>query len=364
MHFAPLEDPRIERNKLHALSDIILLTVCAVVSGADGWEAIEEFGREKLEWLRRFAPFKNGVPSHDCIANVIARLSPKGFQEGFRHWTQAVAKATGGEVIAVDGKTARGSRDRKRSRQPLHRVSAWASTNRLVLGQEATEEKSNEITAIPKLLELLEIKGCIVTIDAMGCQRAIAEQIVAQGGDYVLGLKGNQSNLQEAVEDFFAVAQKAAFAHVKHHYAEELDKDPGRLEVRRYWITEDLRTLPDTDRWVGLRSIGRVERTSVAGERQTVEQRYFISSLRADAQRFAHGVRGHWGVENRLHWRLDVVFGDDASRIRKGNAPAIMTSIRHLCMNLFDQEPSSLSLAKKRRKAAWNDDFRAKVVFG
>jgi len=364
MHFAPLEDPRIERNKLHALSDIMLLTVCAVVSGADGWEAIEEFGREKLEWLRRFAPFKNGVPSHDCIANVVARLSPKGFQECFRTWTQAVAKATGGEVIAVDGKTARGSRDRKRSRQPLPRVSAWASANRLVLGQEATEEKSNEITAIPKLLELLDLKGCLVTIDAMGCQRAIAEQIVAQGGDYVLGLKGNQSNLQEAVEEFFAVARKAAFAHVRHDYAEELDKDHGRLEVRRYWITENLCTLPDTDRWVGLRSIGMVERTTVTGETQTVEQRYFINSIRADAQRFAHGVRGHWGIENRLHWRLDVVFGDDASRIRKGNAPAIMTSIRHLCMNLFDQEPSSLSLAKKRRKAAWNDDFRAKVVFG
>jgi predicted transposase YbfD/YdcC len=364
MHFTPLKDPWIERNKLHALSDIILLTVCAVVSGADGWEAIEDFGREKLEWLRRFAPFKNGVPSHDCIANVLARLSPKGFQECFRTWTQAVAKATGGEVIAVDGKTARGSRDRKRSRQPLHMVSAWASANRLVLGQEATEEKSNEITAIPKLLELLDLKGCLVTIDAMGCQRAIAEQIVAQGGDYVLGLKGNQSNLQEAVEEFFAVAQKAAFAHVRYDYAEELDKDHGRLEVRRYWITEDLRTLPDTDRWGGLRSIGMVERTTVAGETQTVEQRYFINSIRANAQRFAQGVRGHWGIENRLHWRLDVIFGEDASRIRKGNAPAIMTSIRHLCMNLFDQEPSSLSLAKKRRKAAWNDDFRAKVVFG
>jgi predicted transposase YbfD/YdcC len=223
------------------------------------------------------------VPSHDCIANVLARLSPKGFQECFRTWTQAVAKATGGEVIAVDGKTARGSRDRKRARQPLHMVSAWASANRLGLGQEATEEKSNEITAIPKLLELLELKGCLVTIDAMGCQRAIAEQIIAQGGDYVLGLKGNQGQLQEAVEDFFAVAQKVNFAHVRHDYAEELDKDHGRLEVRRYWVTEDLRTLPDTERWGGLRSIGMVERTSEVGETQTVERRYFINSIRADA---------------------------------------------------------------------------------
>jgi predicted transposase YbfD/YdcC len=181
-HFASLEDPRVERNQRHALLDIVLLTVCAVVSGAHGWEAIEEFGHAKLDWLRKFGRFDNGVPSHDCVANVVSRLTPKGFGECFRSWTQAVATATGGEVIAVDGKSARGSRDRRRARSALHMVSAWACSNRLVLGQEATEEKSNEITAIPKLLELLELKGCIVTIDAMGCQRAIAAQIVAQGG--------------------------------------------------------------------------------------------------------------------------------------------------------------------------------------
>lgn len=363
-HFAPLEDPRIDRNKLHALVDIVLLTICAVVSGADGWEAIEDFGHEKLDWLRQFAPFRNGVPSHDCIANVVSRLSPKGFQACLLSWTQAVAQVTGGEVVAVDGKTARGSRDRARGRLPLHMVSAWASTNRLVLGQEATEEKSNEITAIPKLLELLQLRGCLVTIDAMGCQTAIAAQIIAQGADYVLGLKGNQSAMQEAVEDFWTVARAGDFAHVTYAFTEELDKDHGRLEVRRYWISEDLRTLPDTARWVGLRSIGMVERTCLIGDRETIEHRYFINSIPADAPRFAHAVRGHWGVENRLHWRLDVVFGEDASRIRKGQAPAIMTSLRHLCMNLFEHEGSKLSLTKKRRKAAWNDDYRAKVVFG
>ena len=264
----------------------------------------------------------------------------------------------------MDGKTARGSRDRRESRRPLHMVSAWASTNRLVLGQEATEEKSNEITAIPKLLELLELKGCIVTIDAMGCQHAIAAQIIAQGGEYVLGLKGNQSHLQEAVEDFFSAAQVANFVGVSHDYTEELDKDHGRLEVRRYWVSETLCTLPDTERWAGLRSIGMVERTCQSGDTQTLERRYFINAIAADAKRFAHAVRGHWGVENRLHWRLDVVFNEDASRIRKGHAPAIMTSLRHLCINLFEQEPSSLGLAKKRRKAGWNDAYRAKVVFG
>jgi predicted transposase YbfD/YdcC len=273
-------------------------------------------------------------------------------------------QAVGGEVIAVDGKTARGSRDRLRGRHALHMVSAWASAARLVLGQEATAEKSNEITAIPKLLEMLELKGCIVTIDAMGCQREIAAQIIDQEGDYVLGLKGNQSTLHEAVKDFFAVAQSGNFAGVTYDFCAELDKDHGRLEQRRYWITEDLSTLPDPSQWAGLRSIGMVERISISGDQQSVEQRFFISSIAADAKRFALAVRGHWGVENRLHWRLDVIFAEDASRIRKGNAPAIMTSIRHLCMNLFERASSALSLAKKRHKAAWEDDYRAKVVFG
>jgi predicted transposase YbfD/YdcC len=363
-HFSELEDPRIERNKLHDLMDIVILVICAVISGADGWEAIEEFGKEKLDWLRRFAPFANGVPSHDCIANVISRLSVKGFQECFVRWTGAAMEAAGGEIIAVDGKTARGSHDRKRGRKALHMVSAWASTNRLVLGQEATEEKSNEITAIPKLLKLLELAGSIVTIDAMGCQREIAAQIIAQDGDYVLGLKGNQSTMQEAAEDFFTVAKMNEFAGVKHDFHEELDKDHGRLEIRRYWITEDLRTLPNTQLWTGLRSIGMVERECWIDDTHSLETRFFLNSISADAHRFAHAVRGHWGVENRLHWRLDVVFSEDASRIRKGNAPAIMTSIRHLCMNLFERESSSLRLSQKRRKAAWNDNYRAKVVFG
>jgi predicted transposase YbfD/YdcC len=275
-----------------------------------------------------------------------------------------VAEATDGEVVAVDGKTARGSRDRRRAKQALHMVSARGCRNRLVLGQEATEEKSNEITAIPKLLELLELKGCIVTIDAMGCQTKIAAQIVDQGGDYVLGLKGNQSTLHEEVEEFFATASAGEFAGVVHDYAEETDKDHGRLEVRRYWITEELGTLSDAARWTALRSIGMVERECWIEDRHTVERRVFINSIPADAKRFAHAVRGHWGIENRLHWRLDVVFGEDASRIRKGNAPAILTSIRHLCMNLFEQEPSKLRLAQKRRKAAWNDDYRAKLIFG
>jgi predicted transposase YbfD/YdcC len=362
-HFSPLPDHRIERNKCHALIDIIVLAICAVASGSDGWEAIEDFGKEKLEWLRQYIPLANGVPSHDCIAYVLCRLSPQKFRDCFMNWTQAVTEYTGGEIIAVDGKTAKGSRDRKNQRNPLHMVSAWACENRLVLGQEATDEKSNEITAIPKLLELLALKGCIVTLDAMGCQRAIAEQIIDQGGDYVLGLKGNQGNLHEAVEDFFTTASAHHFIGVAHDFTEEVDKDHGRLEVRRYWITDDLRTLPDPQNWQGLRSIGMVERECRQGDTQTFERRYFINSIAAEAKTFAQAVRGHWGVENRLHWRLDVIFGEDTNRIRRGNGPAIMTTLRHLCLNLFDRESSSLSLAKKRRKAAWNDEYRAKVIF-
>jgi predicted transposase YbfD/YdcC len=243
-HFAKIEDPRIERKKLHCLTDIMVLCVCAVSSGAEGWQGIVDFGREKLDWLRRFVPLKNGIPSHDCLAYVFARISPADFRSCFMAWVEDVREKTDGEVIAIDGKASRGS-GRRQGKSPLHLVSAWACANRLVLGQEATAEQSNEITAIPKLLELLDLKGCIVTIDAMGCQTAIAKQIVGQSGDYVLGLKENQPLLHEAVEDYFTAARNANFKHIQYDYTEETDKGHGRLETRRHWICEDLRTLPD-----------------------------------------------------------------------------------------------------------------------
>jgi predicted transposase YbfD/YdcC len=361
-HFSKLPDPRIERNKLHELIDILVLTICAVISGAEGWEDIADFGHSQLDWLRRFVPLKNGVPSHDCIVYVISRLSPKAFQDCFISWTKSVCTQTEGELISVDGKTARGSRDRRNQKKPLHMVSAWSTSNRLVLGQEATDEKSNEITAIPKLLALLELKGCIVTTDAMGCQRDIAKQIIAQEGDYVLGLKGNQGTLHEAVDDYFTMAQAAEFKGVKYDYVEEVDKGHGRLETRRYWIADDLRTLPKTECWAGLRSIGMVEREYEEAGKLFKEKRFFINSIPPVAKTFAYAVRGHWGIENSLHWRMDVVLREDASRIRKGNAPTIMTTVRHLVLNLFQKEPSKLSLAKKRRLAAWNGGFRANVL--
>ena len=363
-HFSSLKDPRIERKKLHQLPDIIFLAISATLSLAEGWEAIAEFGENKLEWLRRFVPLANGVPSHDCIAYVISRLPPQEFQRCFISWVNAMKEDVGLEIVAVDGKTARGSHDRKNNKKPLHMVSAWGCANRLVFGQEVTDEKSNEITAIPKLLALLELKGCIVTIDAMGCQRDIAEQIIDQGGDYSLGLKGNQGALHEATEDFFKTAREADFKGVECSYHEEVDKDHGRLETRRYWITEELCTLPKTELWKGLRSIGMVEREYWQNDKQVIEQRYFINSFKADANVFASAVRGHWGIENQLHWCLDVTFREDKSRIRKGNAPANMTTLRHICLNLFQKQGEKLSVNKKRQRSAWNDDFRAKVLFG
>ncbi|QAU23227.1 ISAs1 family transposase [Dyella sp. M7H15-1] len=361
-HFSRIEDPRIERHKRHDLMDILVLVVCAVISGAEGWLAIQEFGYNKLDWLRRFVPLRHGVPSHDGIAYVMARLSPTQFTRCFCDWVASIKTELGDEVIAIDGKTVRGSQNRRHGRKPLHLVSAWATSSRLVLGQEATDEKSNEITAIPRLLELLELKGCIVMLDAMGCQRDIAAQIVEQGGEYVIGLKGNQDNLYEAVQDFFTTAHASDFQGVTHDYREETDKGHGRLETRKYWITPCLDTLPAPEQWRGLQSIGMVKRECIQDGKQTCETRYFIAAIAPDAQRFAHAVRGHWGIENGLHWCLDVTFREDESRLRTGAAPAIMASIRHLVLNLFQQEPSKGSIKQKRLRAAWSDEFRSKVL--
>jgi predicted transposase YbfD/YdcC len=361
--FSSIEDPRIDRKKLHTLSDILVLTICAMLSGANGYEAIEEFGHNKKHWLKTFLPLKNGIPSHDCIRYVLIRLSVEELQSCFIKWVDSIRNKIP-EVVAVDGKTSRRSHNKRKGISALHLVSAWAVSNRLVLGQEATEEKSNEITAIPALLKLLELKGCIITIDAMGCQRDIAKQIIHQEADYIFGLKGNQGLLHEAVEDYFQMAVHSEFSHIAHDYHEEVDKGHGRLEIRKHWILEDLNTLPKVEQWEGLRSIGMVQRECTIGDKTTLETRYFINSIKPDAKAFAHAVRSHWGVENSLHWCLDVTFREDDSRIRTGNAPAIMSTLRHICLNLLQKESSKMSINKKRLKAAWNDGFRYKLLFG
>jgi predicted transposase YbfD/YdcC len=361
-NFLNIKDPRIERKKLHSLTDILALTVCAMLSGADGYEAIEEFGRNKLTWLKGFLPLVNGIPSHDCIRYVLMRLPPEQLQESFIQWTNSVKNKIP-EVIAIDGKTAKGSQSKCKGLSGLHMVSAWATTNRLVLGQEITSNKSNEITAIPSLLTLLEIKGCIITIDAMGCQLNIAKQIIKQEGDYIFGLKGNQGLLHKDVKDLFQSALSSNFKDHHHDYFEDAKKEHGRYDVRKYWILEAPSHLHRKEKWKNLQTVGMVKRISTVGGKTTEETRYFICSIEPEARRFAQAVRSHWGVENSLHWCLDVTFREDDSRIRTGNGPAIMSMIRHICMNLLQKESSKLSIKKKRLKAAWNDDFRYKTLF-
>jgi predicted transposase YbfD/YdcC len=297
-YFSILEDPRIERHKKHKLVDIIVLAICAVLSGAEGWEAIEEYGHAKLAWLRKFIPLENGVPTHDTIARVLSRVSAKGLQECFLNWVKAVQQATEGQVVASDGKRVRRSFDWGRGKGAIHRVSAWGSANGLVLGQLKTDAKSNEITAIPQLLELLELKGCIVTLEAMGCQTEIAEKIIEKGADYVLAVKGNQGQLHEAIVDFFDTAQGADFQGVPFDYHEETESGHGRIEVRRYWTTPVLTTLPQVSPWADLKIIGMVEAERHLGDKLTVERRYYIASLTSDARQCGQAVRGHWGIES------------------------------------------------------------------
>jgi predicted transposase YbfD/YdcC len=364
--FSLLEDPRIERHKRHKLLDIIILTICAVISGAEGWEAIEKFGEAKINWLRKWIDLENGIPSHDCIARVIARLEPTKVTECFTMWTKSVTEITDGEVIAIDGKTARGSftdNSNKKKLGAIHMVSAWANQAGVSLGQVKTQQKSNEITAIPVLLEMLEIKGCIITIDSMGCQTAIAEKIVAKQGDYALAVKGNQPLLYDAIKDFFTVAQVSNPLCLMQQN-EMVDSGHGRVEIRRGYLSTCLDTLPNPERWKGLKSIGMVEceRFLKSQGTTTIERRYYISTL-TNVDQFSHATRAHWGVENSLHWVLDVTFREDESRIRAGYAPENFNVIRQLSVGLLKREPSKMSIKAKRFKAALNDSFRERIIF-
>lgn len=361
--FSSIEDPRVERHKLHKLIDIIVLTICAVVSGSDGWESIAQFGEEKEDWLRQWIALENGIPSHDCIARVMARIPASEMTDCFIAWVKSVADLTEGEVVAIDGKTLRRSYNKKDKLGAVHMVSAWANQSGLSLGQIKTEEKSNEITAIPALLDLLEVKGCIITIDAMGCQTEIAAKIIEKKADYVLAVKDNQKYLHEAIKDYFneaTASNKPELCQLQSH--EECNAEHGRIEVRRCYLSTCLATLPDVARWKGLKSIGMVESQRTFNGRTSLERRYYISTLEG-VQIFASAARSHWGVENSLHWVLDVTFREDDSRIRTGYAPENFNIVRQLAINLLKTEPSKMSLKKKRFKAALNDSFREKVMF-
>jgi len=356
-------DPRRERTRLHQLVDILVIAVCATLCAAETWEEIAEFGQAKESWFKKFLALPNGIPSHDTFRRVFLRLNPRKFQESFLVWVRSVAQLSAGEVVSLDGKQVRGARTAD-GKEGLRMVSAWASEQRLVLGQLKTAEKSNEITAIPLLLELLELKGCIVTIDAMGCQTAVAGQIISQEADYVLSLKGNQGRLHEEVAEYFAWARRSNFQDLEYDYCATLEKDHGRIEGRRCWVTEDTGWFTEHAEWAGLRSFIMVEaEREVVGHAASVERRYFISSLPADAQQALRAVRGHWQVENSLHWVLDVAFHEDACRTRTGHAPENLATLRHIAVNLLKQERScKLGIKSKRLKAGWNESYMLKVL--
>jgi len=362
-HFLSITDKRQTGKIEHSLIDIIILCICGVVAGADGWSDIEEFGLTHQEWLQNKGLLANGIPVDDTIARVMSSLDPTQFQSSFISWMNSLSVATQGEVIAIDGKTLRHSFDNKARKSAIHMVSAFASGNGVVLGQIKTAEKSNEITAIPALLKLLDIKGSIVTIDAMGCQKKITQKITEGEADYVIAVKGNQKTLYEDIKYFFNESEKQNFKSVNFDYYEEVGKAHGRIETRRYWLTNHLECLSKPEKWFGLESIGMAENETLRNGKVTIERRYFISSLLTDAKTFGHAVRSHWGIENSLHWVLDMSFREDESRIRKNNGAENFAVIRHLALNLLKKETThKRGMKGKRYKAALDINYAEKVL--
>jgi predicted transposase YbfD/YdcC len=367
-HFQELEDPRVSPATRHHLLDIVAIALCAVLCGADTWVEVEAFGRAKRDWLATFLALPHGIPSHDTFGRVFAALDPAQFEAGFRSWVAAVAEVTAGTVVAVDGKTLRRSHDRTRGKAALVLVSAWAEANRLLLGQQAVADGSNEIPAIPALLQALALQGCVVTVDAAGCQTAIATQIAAQGADYVLALKENQETLHEAVAFLFAAGQNGDVAGRRHDYQRTVEKNHGRVEVRQVWTVEDpalIAYLDPLGAWPTLRSVAMVVAERRIGSGTARESRYYLSSLPGDAARIGAAVRGHWGIENRLHWVLDIAFREDESRVRQGHADQNLAVLRRLALNLLRQETTAkMGVKAKRLKAGWDHAYLLKLLAG
>ncbi|MFA7322667.1 MAG: ISAs1 family transposase [Dokdonella sp.] len=363
-----LKDPRVERTKRHSLNDILIITILAVICGADGFSQIALFGRSKIKWLKTFLELPHGIPSHDTFGRVLAALDPDQFERWIMQWTANLAKRTQGRVLAIDGKTLRRSFQSVGKQGAIHMVNAWCASNHLVLGQLATDEKSNEITAVPKLLELLDISGAIVTVDALNCQKDIAQKIVAGGGDYLLQVKANHATLHQQLITDLDEAVALNFDGMKHDYAQTTDGDHGRIETRRLWCTSDVSWVPNKEAWAKLTSVAVMEcKREVIGQAASVQRRYYISSLPAcggdDAKQMLAAARGHWSVENQLHWSLDVGFREDDCRIRTGHGAENFARLRRLSINLLKAETTTkVGLASKRLRCGWDHDYLLKVL--
>jgi predicted transposase YbfD/YdcC len=365
-NFADLEDPRVVGRSDHKLIDILVIGICTVIGGGDDYPAMEEFGEAKEKWFRTFLELPAGIPSHDTFWRVFSALDPEQFQTCFLTWMNAISTTIGGEIIALDGKQLRRSHDKEDGKAAIHRVSAWATQNRLVLGQVKVDEKSNEITAIPELLRRLDINDCLITIDAMGCQVAIAELIIEQGGDYLFSLKGNQSNLHDDVILLFDDLEESGYSAYIHDVAKTVDKGHGRIEVRQCWTISDpqiICCLRGANRFRNLQTVVRVRAERYLNGVPSVEDRYFIGSATTKASEALHATRAHWQVENSLHWVLDIAFREDESRIRKGFGAQNFAILRHIALNALKQERSAnLGIKNKRLKAGWSERYLSKVL--
>lgn len=367
-HFSKVKDPRINRTIKHELMDIIIIAICAVICGADSWVDIENFGNQKIKWLKTFLKLPNGIPSHDTFGRVFAKIDPEEFRNSFMEWVKAICELAKGQVIAFDGKQMRGSHDGVLGKKAIYMVSAWATENQLVLGQQKVDEKSNEITAIPKLLKLLALSGCIVVIDAIGTQTKIAQAIVDQGADYILAVKANQGNLQEDIQALFEDERKHDFEGTPYDYAKTVNKDHGRIEIRQCWTISDpeyLVCIRNWKRWKGLKSLIMIVSERRIGEEKEIKTRHYISSMEGDAKKIMNSKRSYWSIENKLHWILDIAFREDDSRVRKGNAPNNFAVLRHMALNMLKNEKTAKGGVKaKRLQAAWNVEYLLKVLAG
>ena len=358
--FGDIYDPRVQGRCDYPLLEIIVIAICAVIAGSDSWTEIETFGKSKEAWLKQFLSLEKGIPSHDTFGDVFRAIDAEEFQRSFMRWIERVFTVTQGQVIAIDGKTIRRSHDKTIGKDAIHMVSAWASTNGITLGQRKVDEKSNEITAIPELLRLLNVNGCIVTIDAMGCQTKIAQAIRDEKADYVLRVKANQGYLHQDITEWFKYADSMQFKDMAYDYATTTHKRHGRIELRRCWVIDDplaFEHIRHYGGWADLHTIVRVERERRLPNKVEQETAYYISSLKPHARQILDATRQHWGVENSLHWVLDVTFREDEARIRKDNSPQNFAVLRHIALNILKQDASKGSLKQKRYRAALDDAF-------